>query len=83
MIGMGVGAAAHVPARAEGGGIEPEPAQERDPQDRDERQAHGPGLERPTTRGPRILAKVSSQITPAVAKTLAGGVLIPGMNSAR
>src|SRR6188472_4436687 len=37
----------------------------------------------PTTRGPRMLAKVSSQITPAVAKTLAGGCLIEGKNSAR
>ena len=32
----------------------------------------------PTTRGPRMLAKVSTQITPAVAKTLAGGVPIAG-----
>ena len=32
----------------------------------------------PTTRGPRMLAKVSSQITPAVAKTLAGGSPIDG-----
>ncbi len=37
----------------------------------------------PTSRGPRILTSVRSQITPAVAKTLAGGVLMTGMNSAR
>ncbi len=30
-----------------------------------------------------MFANVSSQITPAVAKTLAGGPLIPGKNSAR
>ena len=58
--------------------IEPEPAQERDPEDRNEREAHGPRLERPTTRAPRILAKVKSQITPAVANTLPGGELIHG-----
>src|SRR6185369_7159111 len=37
----------------------------------------------PTTRGPRMLAKVSTQITPAVANTLAGGWAIEGKNSAR
>ncbi len=37
----------------------------------------------PTTRGPRMLAKVRTQITPAVAKTPAGGRLIWGKNSAR
>src|SRR4029079_2975316 len=36
----------------------------------------------PTTRGPRMLAKVSTQITPALAKTLAGGWTIEGQNSA-
>ena len=37
----------------------------------------------PTTRGPRMLAKVRTQMTTAVAKTLAGGPLIWGKNSAR
>src|SRR3954462_9949214 len=37
----------------------------------------------PTTRGPRMLAKVSTQITPAVATPLAGGCPIEGKNSAR
>ena len=37
----------------------------------------------PTTRGPRMLANVSNQMTAAVAKTLAGGPLIPGISSAR
>jgi hypothetical protein len=37
----------------------------------------------PITRGPRMLANVRSQITAAVANTLAGGWLIGGMNSAR
>ena len=32
----------------------------------------------PTTRGPRMLANVSSQMTAAVAKTLAGGAVDPG-----
>src|SRR6185503_20321637 len=37
----------------------------------------------PTMRGPRMLAKVRAQITTAVAKTLAGGWLMGGMNAAR
>ena len=37
----------------------------------------------PTTRGPMTFAKVRIQITAAVANTLAGGALIPGMSSAR
>src|SRR6185295_8042140 len=34
----------------------------------------------PTARGPRMLANVRIQITAAVANTLAGGPLIPGIN---
>src|SRR5215208_5291119 len=37
----------------------------------------------PTTRGPRMFAKVSIQITPAVTTTLAGGFSMAGKNSAR
>src|SRR5882672_5275882 len=37
----------------------------------------------PMTRAPLMLAKVSSQMTPAVAKTLAGGLSITGMKTER
>ena len=37
----------------------------------------------PTTRGPRMFANVNSQITARIATTLPGGLLIPGISSAR
>src|SRR5690348_6266402 len=37
----------------------------------------------PTTRGPRMLAKVRSQITAAAANTLAAGLVSCGMSSAK
>ena len=37
----------------------------------------------PTTRGPRMFANVRSQMTAAVAMTLAGGSVIAGISSAR